>query len=76
MPILQRRFHRRGNASVPQGLIQWSDQPDALATWEDLEELKQRFPHAPAWGQAGFQGAGECLAMHLLIKTRPATLSS
>lgn len=56
--VLQRRFRRRGHVSVPQGLIQWSDQPDALATWEDLDELKQRFPRAPAWGQAGFQGAG------------------
>lgn len=44
--VLQRRFHRRGNVSAPQGLIQWSDQPDALATWEDVEELKQRFPRA------------------------------
>jgi hypothetical protein len=39
-------------------LIQWSDQPDALATWEDLEELQQHFPRVPAWGQAAFQGRG------------------
>ncbi|XP_052157715.1 uncharacterized protein LOC127775508 [Oryza glaberrima] len=28
------------------------------ATWEDLEELRARFPTALAWGQAKFQGEG------------------
>jgi hypothetical protein len=26
-----------------------------MATWELEDELKLLFPHAPAWGQAGFQ---------------------
>jgi hypothetical protein len=56
--VLQRRFRQKGLVAVPQGLIQWSDQPESLATWEDLVELRQRFPRAPAWGQAGFQGRG------------------
>ena len=56
--VLQRRLRQKGPVTVSQGLIQWSDQPDSLATWEDLEELHQRFPRAPAWGQAGFQGRG------------------
>jgi hypothetical protein len=31
-----------------------------LVTWEDLEALCQRFPLAPAWGQAGFvEGGGD-----------------
>lgn len=54
--ILQRRFRRRGLSLVPQALIQWSGQPESLATWEDVEELHQRFPRAAAWGQAAFQG--------------------
>jgi hypothetical protein len=29
-----------------------------MATWEDLEALKSRFPTAPAWGQAASQGEG------------------
>jgi hypothetical protein len=57
--VLQRRFRRKDSKLVPQALIQWSDQPDVLATWEDLEELQQRFPRAPAWGQAAFQGRGD-----------------
>lgn len=27
-------------------------------TWEDIEELRQRFPRAPACGQVGDQGRG------------------
>jgi len=36
--------------------VQWSGQPEALATWEDYDDLKRRFPQAPVWGQAGSQG--------------------
>ncbi|KAM3386101.1 hypothetical protein ACQJBY_009639 [Aegilops geniculata] len=62
--VLQRRFRQAGERAVPQGLIQWSDQLESLATWEDLEALKQRFPRAAAWGQAAFQGKGN-------VKARP-----
>lgn len=56
--VLQRRFRQKGPVAVSQALIQWSGQPESLATWEDIDELKQRFPRSPAWGQAGFQGKG------------------
>jgi glutamine cyclotransferase len=45
-------------ATCGQVLVQWSSSPAALATWEDREALKQRFPHAPAWGQTDFKGEG------------------
>ena len=54
--VLQRRVRQRGHTTVVQGLIQWSGASEDLATWEDMEALKQQFPSAPAWGQAGFQG--------------------
>lgn len=54
--ILQRRLRQDGPAAVSQVLVQWSGQPENLATWEDHDDLKRRFPRAPAWGQAGFQG--------------------
>ena len=54
--ILQRRLRQNGSVAVGQVRVQWSGQPEALATWEDSDELRQRFPRAPAWGQAGFQG--------------------
>lgn len=54
--ILQRQLRQQGAVAVSQVLIQWSGQPEALATWEDYEELRQRFPRAPSWGQAASQG--------------------
>jgi hypothetical protein len=37
-------------------LIKWSGLPASLATWENVLELKTRFPRAPAWGQAVGEG--------------------
>lgn len=62
--VLQRHLHRRGDEAVPQGLVQCLDQPDSLVTWEDLEELKQRFQRAPAWGQDGHQERGSVSTGH------------
>lgn len=45
-------------------LIKWSRMPSSLATWESLEDLKRRFPYAPAWGQAGSFGGGGVSAPH------------
>ena len=56
--ILQTRGVTKGNRLVQQVLVTWSDLPDELATWEDHDALRQCYPFAPAWGQAGFQGAG------------------
>jgi hypothetical protein len=56
--ILQTRAHAKGHHTVAQVLVRWSGLPDTAATWEDLEALCQLFPHAPAWGQEGFQGGG------------------
>jgi hypothetical protein len=56
--VLQRRLRQQGPVAVSQVLVQWSGQPASMATWEDFDELKQRFPRSPAWGQAGLQGRG------------------
>lgn len=56
LKVLQRRVSTFDNAIVPRVLIQWSVLPRSLATWEDLTSLKQRFPHAPTWGEAGSKG--------------------
>jgi hypothetical protein len=44
--------------SIAQVLVHWSGLAPENATWEDVNDLKRRFPHAPAWGQAGFQEGG------------------
>lgn len=36
--------------------VSWSGFPSSLATWEDEEALRSRFPRALAWGQAKTQG--------------------
>jgi len=43
---------------IPQVLVRWSYFPEDLSTWEDEEPLRQQFPRAPAWGQAGSKGGG------------------
>jgi hypothetical protein len=50
--ILRRQLIKRGRTAVPHGLVQWTGMPADLATWENIGELRQRFPSAPAWGQA------------------------
>jgi len=51
--VLSRRLVKKGNAAVPQVLVKWSNIPEASATWEDFYVIKDRFPTALAWGQAG-----------------------
>lgn len=54
--VLDRRLHQQNTKMIPQVLIQWSGWPVELSTWEDEEALRQQFPNAPAWGQAGSKG--------------------
>jgi hypothetical protein len=51
MKILQRRRTNAGTSD--QILVQWSEWPKHLATWEDEQALKLTFSAAPAWGQVG-----------------------
>lgn len=56
--ILQKRVASSGTDVRLQALVQWSGLPASLATWEDVETLCQRFPRAPAWGQAATHQGG------------------
>jgi hypothetical protein len=56
--IIQQRLLRQGTSSVLQGLIKWSNLPESLATWEELEALRQQFPRALVWEHPGAQGGG------------------
>jgi hypothetical protein len=42
--VLQRRVHQQGLRTLVQVLVQWSGCMEELATWEDLEALRQHFP--------------------------------
>ena len=52
---------KKGNAAVPQVLIKWSNIPEASTTWEDFYVIKDRFPTALAWGQAGSSAGGDVM---------------
>jgi hypothetical protein len=54
--ILQRRLINRVVKYVIQVLVKWSSLPISLATWEDMDVLRQRFPGASAWGQDDYSG--------------------
>jgi hypothetical protein len=56
--ILASRSIRRGGGRVEQVQVNWSGLPPSLSTWESEAALRARFPQAPAWGQAAFQGEG------------------
>jgi hypothetical protein len=56
LQAIDRRVVVRGGKSVQQVLIKWSNNDATLATWEDEEALRGRFPEAAAWGQAAIQG--------------------
>jgi hypothetical protein len=56
--VLQSRLIQKGGATVAQVKVTWSGMDESLATWEVLKALQDRFPHAPAWGQAAFQERG------------------
>jgi hypothetical protein len=52
--VLDRRLSNKGNTVVPQVLIQWKSLPAEMATWEDYNVVKTRFPEAVAWEQTTF----------------------
>lgn len=53
--VLKHRVRCLGDRTMAQALVEWSDSSPQEATWEDIDSLKQQFPRAPAWAQAGFQ---------------------
>lgn len=56
--VKEKRWRRKGNDMVEQGLVSWTGTFADSPTWEDLVDLRARFPCAPAWGQAVFKGKG------------------
>jgi len=65
LSILERRLVQKGNTAIPQIKVTWTKLPPSITTWEDYYVLKQRFPDAPAWGQADSQ-AGEMSRLETL----------
>lgn len=74
MQVLLEHHVRRNDDMVQEALIVWSHLPCELTTWEDVARVRQEFPAAPAWGQAGIQGEG--VLRPLLLSWRVALLRS
>jgi hypothetical protein len=36
--------------------------PTFQSTWEEIDDLRRRYPDALAWGQAGFQGGANVMS--------------
>lgn len=56
---LDHRVSTKFNRLHHQLLIKWEGLPPELATWEDEDELLQRFPTFMAWYQAASKGRGD-----------------
>lgn len=56
--VLQKRVPQQGHQTVVQVLVQWSGSSEEMATWEDLETLRQQFPRASAWDKQNFKRKG------------------
>jgi putative heme iron utilization protein len=56
--ILDHRMMKKGNASVIQVLIKWTNLPEDAATWEDWDTLKTSFPSVLTWGQVSSSPGG------------------
>uniref|UniRef100_A0A8R7P030 Tf2-1-like SH3-like domain-containing protein n=1 Tax=Triticum urartu TaxID=4572 RepID=A0A8R7P030_TRIUA len=56
--ILDTRWHRGSNKMREQGLVRWQDPKANPDTWEDVEDLRRRFPSTPTWGQLVFEEMG------------------
>jgi hypothetical protein len=63
--IIQHRFVMRGDHPCSQVLVQWAYMPVELATWEDVLELQNQFPHATVWGQSAFPARRNVSSEHV-----------
>jgi hypothetical protein len=64
--VLDSRCVHYGSTPKSEWLIQWSGWPSSWSTWEETHDIRRRYPDAPAWGQAGFEGGGN-------VMTRPVS---
>jgi hypothetical protein len=64
--LLSDHMLRRGGNLTPQVRIKWAGLPDNCASWEPLFAMVDKFPDAPAWGQAASAGEGNVTHHHLV----------
>ena len=63
LEIVGKRDIKRGSTYIHQVQVTWMGMPPSLPSWESEAALRHRFPGAPAWGQAVFQGEGPAMTL-------------
>lgn len=58
LALLDSRMIQKGASSVAQVQVHWSSLPASMTTWEEVQDLRRRFPTSPTWGQAVCQEEG------------------
>ncbi|KAL2504192.1 RNA-directed DNA polymerase [Abeliophyllum distichum] len=58
LKIIQARVFKKGDRAGVQWLVQWDNQLEEEATWEDSEEIQQQHPSFKPWGQGLDKGEG------------------
>jgi hypothetical protein len=56
--VLEARTIVKGNQKVHQVLVQWDQHPIFEATWEDMDDLRQKFPNYNLEDKVVFNGDG------------------
>lgn len=67
--VLDRALHLVGAAAMPRLLVTWNT-VSTLTSWEDEQDLRCRFPSAPAWGQAASQEERSVMTKKMLKRQR------
>jgi hypothetical protein len=73
--VLQKRVASSGSEVRLQALIQWSGLPARLATWEDVEALRQRFPEHQLGGKLDLNKGGMSAVLERPLKKPALTMS-
>jgi hypothetical protein len=58
LALLDSRMIQKGASSVAQVQVHWSSLPASMTTWEEVQDLRHRFPTSPTWGQVVCQEEG------------------
>jgi hypothetical protein len=64
--VLSDLMVHRGGKLTPQVHIKWAGLPENCASWEPLFATIDKFPDAPAWGQAASAGESNVTHHHLV----------
>ena len=54
--VVDKRSVQQGASFITKLRVRWEGLLPAMDTWEEVQDIRRRFPQAPVSGQPGFQG--------------------